>query len=79
MYPPQAHRVYYSAYINASSSGNYADIIEGGYVRTRLKDDGVSGTYAQGFANVSPSGGTLSYRVSSPKVQLTVEPLGFRM
>ena len=79
MYPPQAHRVYYSAYINASSSGDYADIIEGGYVRTRLKDDGVSGTYAQGFANVSLSGGTLSYRVSSSEVRLTVEPLGFRM
>jgi hypothetical protein len=78
-YPPQASRVYYSAYINSSLLGNYADIIEGGYVRTRLKDDSINGTYAQGFANVSPSGGTLSYRVSSSEVRLTVEPLGFRM
>lgn len=78
-YPPQATRVYYTAWINTTAAGRYADIFEGGAIRSRLKDDGVSVTYNQGFLNVTAAGGTFSYQVSNAAVQLTIEPLGFRM
>lgn len=77
--PKQATRIAYSVNIDPVSPGYWADLVEGGYIQTRVKDDGVSPSYAQGFMNVSPSGGAMYYRVSNAALQLTILPLGFRL
>lgn len=76
-YPAQATRIAYRAQINATAASRYADIIEGGYIKTRLIDDGTVETHAQGWIDISAAGGTLSYQVSNAAVQLTVYPEGF--
>jgi hypothetical protein len=76
-FPTQATRIEYRAQINATAASRYADIIEGGYIKTRLIDGGVVETYAQGWIDRSAAGGTLSYQVSDAAVQLTVYPEGF--
>lgn len=79
VFPGQATTIGYRAQINTTAAGRYADIIQGGYVKTRLIDNGTTDVYMQGNMDISVAGGTLTYLVSNGAVQLTVYPEGFSL